>query len=87
VFTATPWEWHVPVLLAAMKSGKHAVTEVPAAMNGRRLLAARRHGRAAQEALRDDGELLLRSTARCSRCISSGSACWASCCTASAVSA
>ena len=32
VFTATPWEWHVPVLLAAMKSGKHAVTEVPAAM-------------------------------------------------------
>lgn len=32
VYTATPWEWHVPVLLAAMKSGKHAVTEVPAAM-------------------------------------------------------
>jgi predicted dehydrogenase len=32
VFTATPWEWHVPVMLAAMKSGKHAVTEVPAAM-------------------------------------------------------
>ena len=32
VFTATPWEWHVPVLLAAMKNGKHAVTEVPAAM-------------------------------------------------------
>ncbi len=32
VFTATPWEWHVPVLLAAMKSGKNAVTEVPAAM-------------------------------------------------------
>ena len=32
VFTATPWEWHVPVLLAAMKNGKHAATEVPAAM-------------------------------------------------------
>ncbi|MCX6560917.1 MAG: Gfo/Idh/MocA family oxidoreductase [Candidatus Aminicenantes bacterium] len=32
VMTATPWEWHVPVCLAAMKSGKHAVTEVPAAM-------------------------------------------------------
>ena len=32
VFTATPWEWHVPVMLAAMTSGKHAVTEVPAAM-------------------------------------------------------
>ena len=31
VFTATPWEWHVPVCLEAMKSGKHAATEVPAA--------------------------------------------------------
>ncbi len=33
VMTATPWEWHVPVCLSAMKSGKHAVTEVPAAMS------------------------------------------------------
>jgi predicted dehydrogenase len=33
VFTATPWEWHVPVLLSAMKNGKHAATEVPAAMS------------------------------------------------------
>jgi len=32
VYTATPWEWHVPVLLSAMKNGKHAATEVPAAM-------------------------------------------------------
>jgi hypothetical protein len=32
VFTATPWEWHVPVMLAAMQHGKHAATEVPAAM-------------------------------------------------------
>jgi hypothetical protein len=32
VYTATPWEWHVPIMLAAMKSGKHAATEVPAAM-------------------------------------------------------
>lgn len=32
VFTATPWEWHVPVCLEAMKSGKHAATEVPAAL-------------------------------------------------------
>jgi hypothetical protein len=31
VLTATPWEWHVPVLVAAMKNGKHAATEVPAA--------------------------------------------------------
>jgi hypothetical protein len=32
VFSATPWEWHVPVLLAALRAGKHAATEVPAAM-------------------------------------------------------
>ena len=32
VYTATPWEWHVPVCVAAMEAGKHAVTEVPAAM-------------------------------------------------------
>jgi predicted dehydrogenase len=31
VFTATPWEWHVPVCLEAMNTGKHAATEVPAA--------------------------------------------------------
>jgi predicted dehydrogenase len=33
VMTATPWEWHVPVCLSAMTNGKHAVTEVPAAMS------------------------------------------------------
>ncbi|MDD8031940.1 MAG: Gfo/Idh/MocA family oxidoreductase [Acidobacteriota bacterium] len=32
VFNATPWEWHVPVCVAAMKNGKHAATEVPAAI-------------------------------------------------------
>jgi predicted dehydrogenase len=32
VFTATPWRWHVPVCVAAMKNGKHAATEVPAAV-------------------------------------------------------
>jgi len=31
VLTATPWEWHVPVCLAALRTGKHAATEVPAA--------------------------------------------------------
>ena len=31
VYTATPWEWHVPVMLAAMRNGKHAASEVPAA--------------------------------------------------------
>jgi hypothetical protein len=32
VYTATPWQWHVPVCVAAMKNGKHAATEVPAAL-------------------------------------------------------
>jgi len=31
VFNATPWEWHVPICVAAMENGKHAATEVPAA--------------------------------------------------------
>jgi predicted dehydrogenase len=31
VLTSTPWEWHVPVCVAAMEHGKHAATEVPAA--------------------------------------------------------
>lgn len=32
VVTATPWRWHAPVCVAAMKGGKHAATEVPAAL-------------------------------------------------------
>ena len=32
VYTATPWELHVPVCVAAMEAGKHAATEVPAAV-------------------------------------------------------
>lgn len=32
VYTATPWVWHVPVCLAAMRNGKHAATEIPAAI-------------------------------------------------------
>jgi predicted dehydrogenase len=30
VYTATPWEWHVPVMLAALAAGKHCGTECPA---------------------------------------------------------
>lgn len=30
-YIATPWEWHVPMAVAAMQSGKHAFVEVPAA--------------------------------------------------------
>jgi len=32
VITATPWRWHVPVCVAAMQAGRHAATEVPAAV-------------------------------------------------------
>jgi predicted dehydrogenase len=32
VFNATPWEWHAPVMLYAMRNGKHAATEVPMAV-------------------------------------------------------
>jgi predicted dehydrogenase len=31
IYIATPWEWHVPQILAALKEGKHVGTEVPAA--------------------------------------------------------
>ena len=31
VYIATPWNWHVPMAVDAMKNGKHAATEVPAA--------------------------------------------------------
>src|SRR6185437_8750018 len=30
VYIATPWEWHVPQVLAALRASKHAGTEVPA---------------------------------------------------------
>ena len=30
VIIATPWEWHVPMAVYAMKAGKHAFVEVPA---------------------------------------------------------
>ena len=32
VYIATPWEWHHPMAIAAMKAGKHVGTEVPAAL-------------------------------------------------------
>ncbi len=32
VYTATPWEWHVPVCVKAMETGSHAATEVPGAI-------------------------------------------------------
>ena len=32
VYLATPWEWHHPMAIAAMKAGIHVGTEVPAAL-------------------------------------------------------
>ena len=32
MIVATPWEWHHPMAVAAMKSGKHVGLEVPAAI-------------------------------------------------------
>jgi predicted dehydrogenase len=32
IYTATPWELHTPVMVAAMEGGKHAATEIPAAV-------------------------------------------------------
>jgi len=32
VIVATPWEWHTPMAVAAMKAGKYAGVEVPAAL-------------------------------------------------------
>ena len=32
VFICSPWRWHVPMAVAAMRAGKHAFVEVPAAV-------------------------------------------------------
>ena len=32
VYNATPWRWHTPVMVEAMENGKHAATEIPAAV-------------------------------------------------------
>jgi len=32
VYVATPWKWHAPMAVEAMKSGKHTAVEVPAAV-------------------------------------------------------
>lgn len=49
VYTATPWEWHAQICLAAMAAGKHAVTEVPLAVTledcWRLVEASEKHGK------------------------------------------
>jgi predicted dehydrogenase len=38
VICSTSWEWHTPICLAAMRNGKHAVSEVPI------ILTLKKHG-------------------------------------------
>jgi hypothetical protein len=33
IYITTPWKWHTPMAVYAMEHGKHAVSEVPAAVN------------------------------------------------------
>lgn len=33
LYIATPWQWHTPMCVEAMSTGKHAATEVPAAIS------------------------------------------------------
>ncbi|WP_114751078.1 Gfo/Idh/MocA family protein [Pleomorphovibrio marinus] len=33
VYIATPWQWHTPMAVYAMEAGKHAASEVPAAVS------------------------------------------------------
>jgi predicted dehydrogenase len=39
VYTATPWHWHTPVMLAALRAGKHCGTECPMGITLRDLWA------------------------------------------------
>ena len=39
VYTATPWDWHTPVMLAALRAGKHCATECPMGITLRDLWA------------------------------------------------
>ena len=32
IYNCTPWQWHTPISVYAMKAGKHAVSEIPAAL-------------------------------------------------------
>ena len=60
VMTATPWRWHVPVCLAAMEAGKHAATEVPAAVTIDECWQLVENFGKNREILSDAGKLLLR---------------------------
>ena len=60
VYTATPWQWHTPVLLAAMNAGKHAATEVPSGISMKDLWSLVDTSEKNASPLSPIGELLLR---------------------------
>lgn len=71
IYIATPWEWHVPQVLAALKNGKHVGTEVPAAytledcwkiVNASE--AARRHCLIMENCCYDDAETMVLNMVR-----------------------
>src|SRR4026209_1683605 len=71
IYIATPWEWHVPQVLAALKAGKHVGTEVPAAytledcwniVNASE--AARRHCLIMENCCYDDSETMVLNMVR-----------------------
>lgn len=71
IYIATPWEWHVPQILAALKNGKHVGTEVPAAytledcwkiVNASE--AARRHCLIMENCCYDDSETMVLNMVR-----------------------
>jgi predicted dehydrogenase len=66
VYTATPWEWHAPVLLAALANGKHCGAECPVATTLKDLWAlvdasekARRHCLQLENCLYGETEMLV----------------------------
>jgi predicted dehydrogenase len=60
IYIATPWEWHVPQVLAALKEGKHVGTEVPAAYTLEDCWNIVEASEKARRHCLDHGELLLR---------------------------
>jgi hypothetical protein len=60
IYIATPWEWHVPQILAGLNNGKHVGTEVPCGLHHRGLLENRKRVGKDAASLSDHGELLLR---------------------------
>ena len=71
VFTASPWEWHAPVMLYAMRNGAHAATEIPMGVSLDELWelvetaeSTRRHCVMMENCCYDRAEMMIRNMAR-----------------------